>query len=98
MERIEIRTGRLILRDHIMEDLADNHCLISNSKNMYYLPGLMSHSMEDTESSLENVASEKVAHKKKHCRMHSRRMDRVEYVMTIEDHSELYSKWHIEIS
>ncbi|MDC7242726.1 MAG: GNAT family protein [Sphaerochaetaceae bacterium] len=55
MKRIEIKSKRLIIKDHIIDDLESYHQLISSKINMKYLPSLMSDSIEDTETTLLRI-------------------------------------------
>ena len=52
MEPIELETKRLILRDHVIEDLETHHELFSDTQTMYYLQDLMTHSMEESHKNL----------------------------------------------
>ena len=55
---IKIKTERLLIRDHIEEDLVAMHELLSNEKTMFYLPGIMKRRIEDSEESLQVSISE----------------------------------------
>jgi [ribosomal protein S5]-alanine N-acetyltransferase len=50
---IKIETSRLLIRDHIKEDLLPLHNLLSNEEAMYYIPDLKT---ENIEESMENLA------------------------------------------
>lgn len=55
---IKITTSRLIIRDHIEEDLVAMHELLSDEKTMFYLPGLREKSIEGTKQNLQNAIDE----------------------------------------
>lgn len=52
MSKIYLETNRLIIRDHVTEDLPTMHTLLSNAKAMYYLQDLQTFSLE---GSMENL-------------------------------------------
>ena len=47
-----IHTDRLIIRDHIAEDLNNLHKLISNNEVMFYLPEIMTKTLEESNKKL----------------------------------------------
>jgi ribosomal-protein-alanine N-acetyltransferase len=49
---ITLKTDRLVIRDHILEDLLTHHELLSNEKAMYYLNDLKTHSLEESRGNL----------------------------------------------
>ncbi len=49
---IRLETDRLIIRDHIEEDIVDLHKLLSDSKVMYYLQDLKTNSIEESKLNL----------------------------------------------
>ncbi|MDD7793298.1 GNAT family N-acetyltransferase [Clostridium sp. 'White wine YQ'] len=49
---IKLETERLIIRDHIEEDINSLHSLISNDEAMYYLPEIKTHTLDE---SMENL-------------------------------------------
>lgn len=49
---IRLTTSRLVLRDHVWEDLETHHALFSDPKAMYYLPDLMTRSLEESRANL----------------------------------------------
>lgn len=53
-----LRTARLILRDHVSEDLPRHHALYSDSVAMRYLPGLMTSSVEESATHLQQTILE----------------------------------------
>jgi [ribosomal protein S5]-alanine N-acetyltransferase len=55
LKSIEIQTKRLLIKDHSIEDLSEYHQLISNEKNMSFIPYLLSHSIDDTKASLLRI-------------------------------------------
>lgn len=55
---IKIVTDRLIIRDHVENDLNDLHSLISNEKVMYYLPEIRTKNIEASKDNLENAIVE----------------------------------------
>ena len=50
---IHIRTPRLLIREHSIEDLAPLHALMSDATAMYYLPDLLKSSLSETRAHLE---------------------------------------------
>lgn len=55
---INIETSRLIIRDHIVEDLHPLHSLLSNERAMYYIPDLMTANLEESNENLSVAMSE----------------------------------------
>jgi ribosomal-protein-alanine N-acetyltransferase len=49
---IKLLTERLIIRDHIIEDLMEYHELYSNDISMKYLPGIKTKTLEESRKSL----------------------------------------------
>ena len=49
---LRIETPRLILRDHVLEDLAEHHALFSDETAMRYLPEVRTHSLEESRENL----------------------------------------------
>lgn len=49
---IELITNRLIIRDHIMEDLKTHHQLMSDPEIMTYLEDIQTHSIEESKKNL----------------------------------------------
>lgn len=49
---INIETSRLIIRDHIEEDLLPLHSLLSNEEAMYYIPDLKTKNVEESYENL----------------------------------------------
>lgn len=52
---IWMETERMILRDHRWEDLPSHHEMFSDPEVMYYLPDIMTHSMEESEKDLRTA-------------------------------------------
>ena len=50
---IRLETARMILRDHRLEDLESHHEILSDPEVMYYLPDIMTHSLEESRRDLE---------------------------------------------
>ena len=50
---IWLETARLILRDHRPEDLESHHEMLSDQEVMFYLPDIMTHSVEESRQDLE---------------------------------------------
>ena len=50
---IRLETARMILRDHRLEDLESHHEMLSDPEVMYYLPDIMTHSLEESRRDLE---------------------------------------------
>lgn len=55
---VEIRTRRLLIRDPELSDLASWHRLMSDAKVMYYLPELMTHSLDESRANLERAIAQ----------------------------------------
>jgi [ribosomal protein S5]-alanine N-acetyltransferase len=55
MNKIEILSERLVIRDHIIEDILEYHELISDKNNMFFIQDLMSHSIEETKNILQKI-------------------------------------------
>ncbi len=49
---INIQTSRLIIRDHIEEDIDFLHKLLSDEKTMYYLPDIKTNTMDESKENL----------------------------------------------
>lgn len=58
MAFVSLQTDRLIIRDHVHEDLYTHHCLISNPIVMYYLQDIQTHSFEESEENLLQAIKE----------------------------------------
>lgn len=52
---IRLETERLILRDHVYEDLETMHQLLSDPSVMYYLQDIQTHDMEETMENLKTA-------------------------------------------
>ena len=52
---IHLTTERLLIRDHVPEDLVTHHALFSDSKVMRYLPELMTHDLEQSQKNLQQA-------------------------------------------
>ena len=46
---IHIETDRMILRDHIQQDLLELHSLLSDETVMYYLPDIQTTTLEGSQ-------------------------------------------------
>ena len=55
---IWLETERMVLRDHRPEDLASHHALLSDPDDMYYLPEIQTHSLEESEKDLRESIRE----------------------------------------
>lgn len=55
---IKITTSRLLIRDHIEEDLDAMHELLSDEKAMFYLPGLRKKNIEESKQNLQVAINE----------------------------------------
>ena len=55
---IWLETERMVLRDHRPEDLASHHALLSDPDDMYYLPEIQTHSLEESEKDLKESIRE----------------------------------------
>ena len=49
---IQLYTERLIIRDHIIDDLIEHHELLSDEKSMRYLPDIKTKNIEDSKENL----------------------------------------------
>lgn len=52
---IKLTTPRLLIRDHISEDLETHHQLLSNEKTMYYLQDIRTHSIDQSQENLQRA-------------------------------------------
>ena len=50
---INLQTTRLIIRDHILDDINDYYALFSNKESMYYLPKSYLETIEDAQKQLD---------------------------------------------
>ena len=64
MTVIQLITSRLSIRDHILEDLPTHHELFSSAKVMWFLPGAMTHSLEESRTNLQE-AIDQIDHPKR---------------------------------
>jgi [ribosomal protein S5]-alanine N-acetyltransferase len=55
---ISIETNRLIIRDHIAEDLLPLHSLLSNEQAMYYIPDLRIENLKESNANLSVAINE----------------------------------------
>lgn len=55
---IKIETERLLIREHILEDLNGLHRLISDEKAMYYLPEIKTATLEESKQNLYEAIKE----------------------------------------
>ncbi|MFL0248517.1 GNAT family N-acetyltransferase [Candidatus Clostridium stratigraminis] len=55
---IIIETSRLLIRDHIEEDLLPLHSLLSNEEAMYYIPDLKTKNLEESNENLTVAMNE----------------------------------------
>ena len=55
---IQIETNRLIIRDHIKEDLIPMHELLSDKKAMFYLPEIRTENIEESRENLQLAIDE----------------------------------------
>jgi len=55
---INLETERLIIRDHISDDIIQHHELLSNEKAMYYLNDIKTHSLEESRYNLAESIDE----------------------------------------
>ncbi|MFL0270194.1 GNAT family N-acetyltransferase [Candidatus Clostridium radicumherbarum] len=55
---IKIETSRLLIRDHIKEDLLPLHSLLSNEEAMYYIPDLKTENIEESRENLDLAMNE----------------------------------------
>lgn len=70
---IELETERLMIREHVEEDLYNLHELLSDSKVMYFLDDLKTSTLEESKENLEVSISE------------SQKQDREKYFLAITD-------------
>ena len=55
---IRLKTKRLIIRDPLPTDIDEWHRLLSDSKTMYYLPDIMTHSLDESRRNLDVALDE----------------------------------------
>ena len=65
-------TERLIIRDPMPTDIGDWHRLLSDPKTMYYLPDIMTRSLDESRQNLETAVAE------------TQNLDRTKYFFAIE--------------
>ena len=75
---LEIQTKRLIIRDHIEQDLDTMHTLLSNPVAMYYLEDIKTNTVEETKQNLQTAIDEIGME------------DRTKYFFRIEDKNNRY--------
>lgn len=52
---IRLTTPRLLIRDHVQEDLQTHHQLLSDPKAMWFLQDIMTHSLQQSQSNLQHT-------------------------------------------
>lgn len=55
---IKIKTDRLIIRDHIEDDIDSLHRLLSDEKAMYYLPDIKTNTLDESRENLYEAIKE----------------------------------------
>ncbi|MBH1939664.1 GNAT family N-acetyltransferase [Mobilitalea sibirica] len=55
---IKINTDRLVIRDHVEDDLDAMHSLLSDEKAMFYLPDIRTRNLEETKRNLQTAMEE----------------------------------------
>jgi len=55
---IRLETERLIIRDPLPSDIDGWHRLMSDAKTMYYLPDILTHTIEESRRNLDTAVSE----------------------------------------
>jgi len=55
---IHLKTKRLIIRDPLPTDIDDWHSLLSDPMTMYYLPDIMTHSLDESRRNLDIALNE----------------------------------------
>ena len=50
-----LESSRLVMRDYRESDLADYHKMMSDKKNLYFLPGLITNTIEESQKSLKDT-------------------------------------------
>lgn len=73
-----VQTKRLLIRDHLEEDLETMHTLLSNSEAMYYLDDIKTSTLEETKENLQ-TAIEELSY-----------LNRTKYFFRIEDKQQHY--------
>lgn len=58
MDFITLKTERLLLRDHVPDDLPSHHLLLSDAKTMYYLPEIKTESIKQSKEDLDEAISD----------------------------------------
>jgi len=55
---IQLKTERLIIRDPLPTDIDDWHRLLSDPKTMYYLPDIMTRTLDESRKNLDVAIEE----------------------------------------
>lgn len=55
---VNIITDRLLIRDHVNEDLAQMHKLLSNNEAMHYMPEIRTNTLEESKENLYEAIKE----------------------------------------
>lgn len=55
---INLKTQRLIIRDHVQADLEDHHRIMSDERVMYYIQDIKTHSLEESKANLQLAIDE----------------------------------------
>lgn len=52
---IQLTTARLLIRDHVQEDLQTHHELVSDGEIMWFLQDIMTHNLEESRENLQQA-------------------------------------------
>lgn len=73
---IQLTTARLLIRDHIPDDLQTHHELLSNTKIMWFLQDIMTHNFAESRENLQQAIDQVDLSQRWH---DGKLKDRVEY-------------------
>ena len=76
---IRLETERLVIRDHVLEDLIPMHTLVSDADTMKFMPDIKTDTLEQTRQNLETAIRESV-----------RGEDRGKYFFAVTDKNGIY--------
>jgi ribosomal-protein-alanine N-acetyltransferase len=62
---IKLLTDRLLLRDHVIEDLETHHELLSNNTVMKYLQDIKTNNIEESKQNLQNIIDDSLSKDRK---------------------------------
>lgn len=55
---IKLKTNRMLIRDHTIDDLPSHHALFSDKETMYYLQDIMTNNLDESKENLQKAINE----------------------------------------